>query len=211
MHSAKRRRKPIVQLQWRFKDEEKIIKIGKKFVIAPPWLDTDKIKISLVAGQSFGTGVHETTVSCMEVMESLNLQGKEVLDIGIGSGILSIAAAKLGAKFAVGFDIEKYSIKECIENKKLNETESIECYVSNTTKSINKQFDIVLANIFADIIINMKNDIAQFTKNGGFALFSGVIIEENFTVQRAFQDLGFKLEKNIFLEDYTTLLFKKEA
>lgn len=196
-------------MEWRFKREEKVIPIGEKFVVAPPWLETERTKITLVKGQSFGTGVHETTVSCIEVMEKLDLCGKSVLDIGAGSGILSIVASKLGADFVVGFDIEKQAVKECKRNVELNGAQSVECFVSDTPRSLRKQFDIVIANIFADIILNMKDEIARITKRGGFALFSGVSIEDNFTVQLAFDRLGFSLVKNIFLEDYTTLLFKK--
>ncbi len=196
-------------MEWRFKNEDKIIEIGKNFCVAPPWHNTDKIKITLASGKSFGTGVHETTVSCIEIMETLDLKGKSVLDIGIGSGILSIVASKLGANRIVGFDIEKFAIEECIKNASLSNTKNIECFVSNTPKSIKGQFDVVLANIFEDIIISMKDDIARLTKTGGYALFSGVIIEENFMVQRVFERLGFKLLKNVFLNDYTTLLFQK--
>jgi len=196
-------------MEWRFKREERVIPIGDKFVVAPPWLETERIKISLVKGQSFGTGVHETTVSCIELMEKIDLNGKSVLDIGAGSGILSIAASKLGADFVVGFDIEKQAVKECRKNAELNGVKSVECFVSDTPRSLRKQFDIIIANIFADIILGMRDEIARITKGGGFALFSGISIEDNFTVQMAFGKMGFNLLKNIFLEDYTTLLFKK--
>ena len=196
-------------MEWRFKNKHKVINIGKNFCVAPPWHETNKIKITLTSGKSFGTGVHETTVSCMEIMENLDLKNRSVLDIGSGSGILSIAASKLGASRIIGFDIEKFAVEECIKNTSLNNAENIECFVSNTPKSIKGQFDIVIANIFEDIIISMKEDITRLTKKGGFALFSGVIIEENFTVQSIFGKLGFKLLKNVFLNDYTTLLFQK--
>ncbi len=203
------KKEKISKVEWRFKDEEKTIEIGSNFIIAPPWLKTDKIKISLVKGESFGTGVHETTVSCMEILESLPLSGKRVLDIGVGSGILSIASIKLGAKKAFGFDIERYAIEECIKNCKLNNIQNVTCFVSDTPATITGQFDVILANIFADIIINMSKDIDRLLKVEGYALFSGVAIEDNFTIQMVFNKLGFKLIKNEFLNDYTTLLFKK--
>ncbi len=114
-----------VAMGWRWKDENKVFEIGKNFVIAPPWLETKKKKITFVEGESFGTGVHETTVSCIEIMENLPIKDKTILDIGSGSGILSIAALKLGAKKAVGFDIEKrllcfvfrYSMGKIIHSK----------------------------------------------------------------------------------------------
>ncbi len=196
-------------MEWRFKNNHKVINIGKNFCVAPPWHETDKIKIALTSGKSFGTGVHETTVSCMEIMENLHLTNRSVLDIGSGSGILSIVASKLGARRIVGFDIEKFAVEECIKNACLNNVENIECFVSSTPKSVKGQFDIVIANIFEDVIISMREDITRLTKKGGYALFSGVIIEENFTIQNIFEKLGFKLLKNLFLNDYTTLLFQK--
>ncbi len=196
---------------WRWKDEDKIIEIGKKFVIAPPWMKTDKIKITFVEGESFGTGVHETTVSCMEIMEELDFNNKTVLDIGIGSGVLSIAALKLGAKRAVGFDIEESAVDECIKNGNLNNVQGLECFVDDSAKNIDERFDFVFANIFFDIILSMKSDINRLLKNNGYVLLSGIVWEENYTVKKAFEDIGFKLEKNVFLNDYSTILMKKQG
>ncbi|AEA33786.1 50S ribosomal protein L11 methyltransferase [Hippea maritima] len=197
-------------MRWRWKDENKVIEIGKGFCIAPPWFETDKIKISLVEGSSFGTGIHETTVSCMEIAEKIDFKGKRILDVGIGSGILSIAALKLGAKEAVGFDIEESAIRECIENGKLNGvSDGLVCFVADSPSSISGSFDVVFANIFDDIILAMCDEINRLTKDGGFVVLSGVLPEENFTVKKRFTQMGYQLLENRFLEEYTTLLFKK--
>ncbi len=196
-------------MNWRWKNEDKLIEIGEKFVIAPPWIKTEKLKITFVEGKSFGTGVHETTVSCMELMEGFDLEDKTVLDIGIGSGILSVAALKLGAKEAVGFDIEAGAIEECRKNIELNSVENLECFVADSAKSINRKFDFIFANIFSDIIISMKYDMDRLLKNSGYMIFSGIIWEENYTVKSVFGNMGFRLIKNVFLRDYTTMVFKK--
>jgi ribosomal protein L11 methyltransferase len=194
---------------WRWKDENKVFEIGKNFVIAPPWLETKKKKITFVEGESFGTGVHETTVSCIEIMENFPIKDKTVLDIGSGSGILSIAALKLGAKKAVGFDIKKKAVAECIENAKLNNVKNMDCFEASCPKNIDGKFDIVFANIFFDIILSMKNDIDRLTKKGSYALLSGIVWEESYTVKSAFGNMNFEHIKTEYLKDYTTMLFKK--
>ncbi len=194
---------------WRWKDEDKIFEIGKKFVIAPPWIETKKEKITFVEGESFGTGVHETTVSCIEFLESINLKDKRVLDIGIGSGVLSIAALKLGAKKAIGFDIAEHAVNECKENAKLNNVDNLECFIADSPKDIEGRFDIVLANIFFDIILSMKKDIDRLTDKGSYLLLSGIVWEENYTVKSTFENMGFSVAKNAFLGDYSTIMLKK--
>ncbi len=195
--------------KWRWKDENKVFEIGKNFIVAPPWFESKKIKITFIEGESFGTGVHETTVSCMEIMEELALKGKSVLDIGIGSGILSIAALKLGAKNAVGFDIEKQAVYECKENAKLNGVENLDCFEADSAKNIEGIFDMVFANIFFDIILSMKSDIDRLTKKGSYALLSGIVWEEEYTMKSAFANIGFEHIKTVYLKDYITMLLKK--
>ncbi len=198
-----------MQMSWRWKDENKSFEIGKNFIIAPPWVKTEKEKITFVEGESFGTGVHETTISCIEILEGMDLKGKSILDIGAGSGILSIAALKLGAKKAVGFDIDKKAVLECKENAKLNSVKGLDCFRADSAKNINGKFDLVFANIFFDIILSMKDDIDRLTDKGSYILLSGIVWEENFTVKSAFERLGFGVVKNLFLNDYTTILLKK--
>jgi len=198
-------------VSWRLKDEKKIIEIGRNFCVAPPDYDTDRIKITLTDGYSFGTGVHETTKSCMAIMEDIDLKGKSFLDVGIGSGILSIAALKLGALEAVGFDIHRFAVEECIGNGRLNNVNNLHCFVSDRLSSIKGSFDIIAANIFGDIILSMGQDIVRLSKPSGYLLLSGVIVEDNFAVKKFFTEHGFEVIKNLFLEEYTTLLLKREV
>ncbi len=195
--------------RWRWKEEDKSFEIGRNFLIAPPWKQTEKYRITLTEGVSFGTGVHETTVSCIELMETLDLKNKSVLDIGIGSGILSIAAAMLGAKRVVGFDIDEGAIRECKENARINGVEFIECFLADSPKGIKESFYLVLANIFFDIILSMAQEIARLTAPTGFAILSGIVMEEEYSVKSTFSKLGFKPVKTLYGEDYLTTLLKK--
>jgi len=196
-------------MEWRWKNKDKYIELGEKFVIAPPWAETEREKITFVKGVSFGTGAHETNVSCIKFLEKVPLENATVLDIGIGSGILSIAALKLGADKAVGFDIDEKAVEECVENGKLNNVKNLECFCADSMEKVEGSFDVILANIFADIIVFMKNDINKHIKNKGYLLLSGVVWEENYTVRAAFEKLGFKTLKNEFLKDYSTILLQK--
>ncbi len=198
-------------MYWRFKDEAKTIEIGNRFIVAPPWYNSeDRIKITLTHGYAFGTGVHETTAECISLLENLNVKGKSVLDVGTGTGILAIAASKLGASNVVAFDINERAVKECIENAALNKTDNINCILASSPEFLKEQFDIVLANIFYDIILKMSQKLAEVTRKGGYMILSGIIPEENFTVKSRFSNLGFVCEKNIFGKEYTTMLLRRQ-
>ncbi len=186
-----------------------IFEVGKRFVVAPPWTNTEKQKITLSEGSSFGTGVHETTLHCIEMMENLPLKGKSVLDIGTGSGILAIVAAKLKASRVVGFDIDPEAIKECRKNLLLNNTEDIDCFVSNTPRSLKSGFDLVIANIFSDIILSMCDEITRVTLKEGFALLSGIVHEDEYLVKSALLKKGFEHIRSTYGEDYVTMLLKR--
>ncbi len=196
-------------MKWRWREEEKFIEIGKNFVVAPPWAKTEKTKITLTEGMAFGTGVHETTVSCIEILEELNVKGKSVLDIGGGSGILSVCASKLGAKKVVVFDIDKNAAFECKKNAELNNANNIYCFCGKNL-CVGEKYDIVMANIFAEIIISLSSEIDEHIERGGFLILSGIVYEKNYDVKSTFMKKGYVVCKNTFLEDYTSFLLKKE-
>jgi ribosomal protein L11 methyltransferase len=197
-------------MRWRWKKEEKFIEIGKNFVVAPPWTKTEKTKITLTEGMSFGTGVHETTKSCIEILEELNIKDKSVLDIGGGSGILSICAAKLGAGKAITFDIDKNSAFECKKNAELNNVNNIYCFCGENL-CVREKYDIIMANIFAEIIISLSSEIDEHIERDGFLILSGIVYEKNYDVKSTFMEKGYVVCKNTFLEDYTSFLLKKEG
>lgn len=195
-------------MRWRWREEEKFIEIGKNFVVAAPWAKTKKTKITLTEGMAFGTGVHETTISCIELLEGLGLSNKTVLDVGGGTGILSVCASKLGAKKVVAFDIDKKAAFECRENMKLNNVENVSCFCSGNL-CVKKKYDVITANIFAEIIISLSSEIDEHIKENGFLILSGIVYEKNYDVKATFMKKGYIVCKNTFLEDYTSFLLKK--
>ena len=153
----------------------------KRFMIAPTWEnveDTEKILIRIEPSMAFGTGTHETTKLCLKAIEENYNNGMNFLDVGTGTGILSIAVAKLNSGNVckiLGFDIDEDSIKIAKENAKLNKTEEIELYVGSIS-SETPEFDFVCANVTADVIIPMLPLLIAKTKKT--LVLSGILVEQ---------------------------------
>lgn len=154
--------------------------VGNRLLIRPTWEDEydagDRAVLHLEPGVAFGTGTHETTRLCMELLEDYITPGSEMLDVGCGSGILSIAALLLGAKRAIGVDIDEAGVRTAIENARINGMDGRFTGIhGNLTDKVSGTFDVVAANIVADVIILLTNDIRQFLKPGAVYLISGII------------------------------------
>lgn len=164
-----------------WKQYYKPIKLGENIVIKPTWekytsKEGEKI-IELDPGMAFGTGTHETTKLCIEFLEKFMKTGSCVLDIGTGSGILGITAAKLGASKVIGVDIDPLAVKVARENVCFNQVENImEIRQGNLLDVVKEQGDIVVANIIADIIIQLFKNIKKFLKGDGIFIASGIIL-----------------------------------
>lgn len=161
----------------------KPLRIGKHLLVRPLWIEVDPepddIIISLDPGMAFGTGTHPTTQLCLEAIEDLTQPDQEILDLGCGSGILSIAAAKLGAQQIIGLDIDPIAVKATLENAEANgvadkivaEEGSLEQVIASA-----RQFDFIVVNILAKIILKMtENNLGDTVRPGGIAIFSGII------------------------------------
>lgn len=184
---------------WKDKWKEffKTFKIGTRLVIKPSWeeyvKENDEIVIEMDPGSAFGSGTHETTSMCVKLIEKVIGSDTVVYDIGCGTGILGIAAAKLGATKVIGVDIAEEAIVATNENAVNNGLESVvEARLGNLTDVLEDKADIVVANIMADIIIGMTETIQSFVKPGGYYITSGIIegrqndvltvIEDKFTI-----------------------------
>lgn len=173
-------------------------RIGENIVIKPSWesfqsLPNDLI-IELDPGMAFGTGTHETTILCIEALESYVRPDSTVFDIGCGSGVLSIAAAKLGAHKVIGVDIDNVSVKVSNENIKINNVEDIvEIRNGNLLEVITNKANIIVANIIAEIIAGMAKDIDKFLEEDGIFITSGIILEKIYMVEEALIQNGFKI------------------
>jgi len=157
--------------------KNKPIFIGEKVCICPSWENDKKIDrpiiIRLDPGQAFGSGSHETTQLCIEYLEKIDLEGKTLLDYGSGSGILGIAAVKLGAEKVICIDNDKNSLKVSFVNAKKNNTlrqMQIDLKVNKTTTT-----DIVVSNIFSSVLTNLVQDFAFLLRPGGILILSGIL------------------------------------
>ncbi len=179
----------------------KPVPLGEHLLIRPTWEDEydagTRTVMHIDPGLAFGTGTHHSTRLCMEALEPHIAPGKTVLDIGCGSGILSIAALLLGAESAVAVDIDSLAVKTARENAQINNIGEDRYTVleGNLTDKVSGQFDIVVANIVADVIILFCENVAKYMKPGAVFITSGIIDIREGDMLAAFEKYGFRVEK----------------
>ena len=154
--------------------------VGRNLVIKPTWEDydniDDKLVIQIDPGSSFGSGLHETTQLCLIALEDAVKQNDTVVDVGCGSGILSVAAALLGSEKVIGIDIDESSVITSRESARINQTEDTTQFIyGDLVTDLNVQADIVIANLFANTIIKLLPDIKRIVKPNGLFISSGII------------------------------------
>ena len=162
----------------------KPLHIGKRMVIVPAWESYEEkegeIIVRMDPGMAFGTGSHETTRLVIELLEELVTPGIRVADVGCGSGILAICAAKLGAGECKAYDIDPVAVRVARENIADSGQENVTCDVSDLLKGVDLSggpYDLICANIVADIIIRMAPDVSRYMKDDAILLASGIITE----------------------------------
>lgn len=154
--------------------------VGEKLLIRPTWRDDydagERAVLNLDPGLAFGTGSHETTKLCLECIETHLKEGASVLDVGCGSGILAIAALLLGAKNAVGVDIDETAVKTAVENAELNNVgDKFTAVCGDLTEKISGKYDLIVANIVADAIISLSDGVKKFMNPDSVYITSGII------------------------------------
>ncbi|MDR1564243.1 MAG: 50S ribosomal protein L11 methyltransferase [Oscillospiraceae bacterium] len=193
--------KGINQEDWanNWKSYFKPINIGEKLLIQPTWIEDapnqGRAILRIDPGMAFGTGGHATTKLCMEALENHTHKGAEVLDVGSGSGILSIAALLLGAKAATGVDIDAVAVRTANENAALNGFSQEQCRFvhGNLTEKVSGRFDVVVANIVADVIIYFTPQVAGFMSKNAVFITSGIIDTREAEVLAALEQSGFEV------------------
>lgn len=172
-------------------------KIGEKIVVRPIWEPYEKgeeeIVINLDPGMAFGTGTHETTRMCVQALEKYVTPDSTVFDIGTGSGILAIAAAKLKAKKVIGVDLDPVAVTSAKENVGLNNLNNIEILHGNLMEVVEGRANIVVANIIADIIILLAEDVKNFIEKEGYFISSGIIKDRKDDVIEKLEQCGFQI------------------
>lgn len=172
-------------------------RIGKRMVIVPMWEDykakPDDVIIKMDPGMAFGTGTHETTKLVIELLERYTQKGCRMLDVGCGSGILAICASKLGASLCRAYDIDPVAVRVANENIEVSGQKNITCSQSDLLRHVDisdGKYDLITANIVADIIIRMAPDVRAYMNEGCTLLASGIITERAEEVIQALEDNG---------------------
>ena len=175
-------------------------KISERFVVKPTWREyepqEDELVIEIDPGRAFGTGTHPTTSLCIKLMEENIKEGNTVIDIGTGSGILMVAAEKLGAGKIVGTDIDPMAVEVAEENLLLNKVdmEKSKAYAGDLVTVVqNEKFDVVVANILADVLLILLKDISRVVKKDGLVIFSGIIEDKLEEMKRAVEEVGLEI------------------
>ena len=178
--------------------------IGKRTVIVPMWEEYEakegEIVVKMDPGMAFGTGSHETTRLVIELLEKYTKQGVRMLDVGTGSGILAICASKLGAGECKAYDIDPIAVKVANENIAESGQTNVTCEVSDLLKQVDLdggKYDLICANIVADIIIRMTPDIGRFMKDDCVLLCSGIIKERADDVTAKLNEYALKVIERI--------------
>lgn len=189
----------IYQQDWanNWKKYYKPTKIGEKVVVKPTWEDyskkDDELLIELDPGMAFGTGTHETTRMCVKALEQNVTEESTVFDIGTGSGILAIAAKILGAKDVKAVDLDPVAVDAAKKNVELNNVHGIEVLEGNLMDVVDGKADIVVANIVADIIKFVCEDVKNFLKADGKFICSGIILDRRTDVEEKLKSVSYKI------------------
>ncbi|MBT9157843.1 MAG: Ribosomal protein L11 methyltransferase [Firmicutes bacterium] len=202
----------ILEEDWAsaWKEYYQPIVVGPKLVIKPSWEEFTPAPgqniVELDPGMAFGTGSHATTVMCLEFMHGRELAGKRVLDLGCGSGILALAAAKLGAAEVVALDYDPLAVKVAAENVRLNQLEGhVAVAESHLFAAARGRYDFIVANIIARIIIELLPSLGSYLAPDGMFLASGIIRDKLDSVLYAIEHNGFLVQQSFEQREWVTL------
>ena len=186
------------------------IDIGKNLTIIPSWLkkDTNRIPVIIDPGMVFGTGYHETSRTCLVLIEGLaeGIQKDSCLDIGTGSGILAIGAAKLGFRHVTAVDIDPMAIDAAVRNVEENGLRNI-IVKEGEIFAVDGSFDLIVANLLSGILVDISAEIASRLNHGGKTILSGMLSGQEIDVIEAYEKAGLSLSKTVVNGQWVTLVF----
>ena len=186
-------------------------KISSSFVVKPTWRgytpEPGEQIIEIDPGMAFGTGTHPTTALCVQLLEKYMQSGQRVLDVGTGSGILLIAAAKLGASRLTGVDNDPLAVRIARENMQLNKIHSdgFELLEGHLADPVSGSYDLIVANILADVIVALVGDLGRIAAPGAIFICSGIIQTARLMVVQAMENSGFTLVEMLFREEWVAM------
>jgi ribosomal protein L11 methyltransferase len=192
------------------------VKISEKFTIVPTWeiyepVHSDELIIELDPGMAFGTGTHPTTVLCIQALERTIQKGDMVIDVGTGSGVLSIASGLLGAKQIQALDLDQVAVDSARLNCKLNKVQNVVTVSQNNLlDDIEGPVDLIVSNILAEIIVRFIDKAYEILKDNGTFITSGIIQNKKQEVKEALLNAGFVVEETMVMEDWVAFIAKKK-
>jgi len=194
----------------------KPFKIGERIVIKPSWEKYDKkgdeIVLEMDPGMAFGTGIHETTALCVYALEKYIKPGDRIVDIGCGTGILAISSVLLGAEYATAIDLDSNAVRIASENVRRNHVEGrVDVIRGNLLDKVEGRYDIAVANILADVIINLSNVIGNYLNPDGLFIASGIILERLQDVTAAAETAGLEIVEKKTKEEWALVVCRYNA
>ena len=197
-----------------WKQFAKIVNITDNLIIKPVWVDYEKKEgekiIELDSGAAFGTGTHETTKLCAQLLHKHLKSPKYMLDIGTGSGILAIIGGAMGASNIVATDIDPAAVETAkinIEKNGFSDITDVRC--GDLLSCVDEKFDVITANIIVDILLILLKDVKKFLNEDGILILSGILEEKSQIIIDAAREAGFELCERLIENDWTALMFER--
>jgi ribosomal protein L11 methyltransferase len=188
------------------------IDVGKNLAIIPSWLkkDTSRIPVIIDPGMVFGTGYHETTRTCLGLIEELSegIRKDSCLDIGTGSGILAVGAAKLGFRQVTAVDIDPMAIDAAVRNVEENSLQNI-IVKEGEIFAVSGSFDLIVANLLSGILVDIASEIVSRLNREGKAILSGMLTGQENDVIKTYEKAGLSLSRTVISGQWVTLVFSK--
>ena len=207
----------LVEKNWNelWEKSREVIHISERIVIKPSFKQyeskEDEIVITLDPKMSFGTGEHESTKLILRLMEKYVQGNGKVLDVGSGTGVLSIAAIKMGIAYAVAVDNDSWCYQNCTENCALNDVvERIKVIEGEISIIPEEDFDLVLANIQKNILLSISEKIKAKLKKNGIVILSGLLLKDETEIINHYQSIGFKFKEKKVMDDWIAIVFEKK-
>lgn len=194
----------------------KTVHVGKRIVVKPSWEEYKpagkEVVIEIDPGMAFGTGNHPTTRLCIEALEKHLKPRKVVVDFGTGSGILAIAAAKLGARLVIAFDYDDQAVRAARANVQRNDLEDmIEVHQADNPAFINIEADVIAANLLAEIVIAEAQTLVKLLKVGGVVIASGITKDKRREVEQALKNVGLEIVETLREGEWVAIVGQKTA
>lgn len=193
----------------------KPVKISPNITVVPSWEEyvpetANELMIQLDPGMAFGTGTHPTTMLSIQALEEMIVRNDTVIDVGCGSGVLSIASGLLGARKIIAYDLDEVAIRSTRENVNMNDlTGKVTAKQNNLLDDVNEQADVIVANILAEVIVKFTNEAWNNLKQGGYFITSGIIKDKQELVRQALEEAGFQTIEIKDMNHWICIISKK--